>query len=807
MLAAVRQSLRTVARSPLTAATAILCLGAGMAATTGAFTVLNAIIRSELPGISDRGSLSRLIIEGNSRGRWVWLLAGSVRTLDRLQAHGPAITAVAGEGPVDVAIRTGDDTVSVSGAFVSGNYFAAMGTQPRLGRLLGPADDVPDGEAAVIGAALWRRQFDGSPDVLGRVLIIGGRQFRVVGVAPERFAGLELADIDSAVNDRQIWLPLALAASWPGVDRETFLKIAVRHAPGLSREEAARDLNQLAGTIDAPMFDGKPAAIRFTLREHGYGPREWTLETASIATAFLIPPFIVLAIACANVANLRLARATARSHELAVRLSLGATRGQVVRLLLLESTLLTVASAAMAWLLTRVVLARFGSFFPMTVAPDLVVLGFVILVTGFVLLASGLAPAWRVARKLQASGLRQTAQAGGLAHSRLRNVLVGAQVALSIGLLTIGALSLRTLGAAADRTTEVARQLVVAHVNLAQAGYDAPAALRFGDALLERLRSDGRVRHAGMADVRLFTEREEFYLLAGDADSARRFATVALVTPDWFGAAGLRSLSGRLFTEADRATPVAVINESLARALGAAGERTIGASLRTTGRTTGFQRDTPVPLTADIIGIVSDAVRAPDRIRPVPTIYLPLGLNPTLTPTLYVRTERPEQLVPAVRQAITDLDPRAPWSQIQTGADVVAQETTPIRYFANVMGSLGLLALVLATAGLYAVTLYTTSLRTREIGIRVAIGAQQRDVIGLILRQALTVVGIGCVVGLILVVPIAFTMQSLFVGVSPVDPLSLVPTVALLLAAALAAAIMPALRASRIDPVRALRHD
>ena len=803
MLAGLRQSLRTVVRAPLSAATAILCLGAGMAATTSAFAVMNGILRGELPGISDRGSLSRLFIEVNWRGQWVGLVRASVRDFEALQAHGPAVSAVAGEGPVNIAIRTDGATVSVTGAFVSGNYFAAMGTQPRLGRLIGPADDVPDAQVAVIGAALWRRQFDDSPDVLGRVLIVGGRQFRVIGVAPERFTGLELADIDKAVDERQIWLPLSLAASWPGVDRSTFLKIAVRHAPGVSRDDAARDLNGLVGTLEPPMIVGKPAPFRVALREHGYGPRQWDLEAATIAGAFLIPPFVVLAIACANVANLRLARATARMHELAVRLSLGATRGQVVRLLVLESALLTAASAGVAWLLTRLVLAQFGDFFPMPVSPDLVVLAFVIVVAGVAVLASGLWPAWRVASALQASGLRQTAQSGGLGHSRLRNVLVGAQVALSIGLLTIGALSLRTLVAAGDRAAETTRDLVVANINLEQAGYDAPAALRFGDALLERLQSDARVQHAGLADVRLFLEREQFYSRPGEADSTRRFAMVAFVTPDWFGAAGLRPLSGRLFTTTDRTAQVAVINETLARALESAGGPAVGATLRTTG----FNANSPAPVTATVIGIVTDAVRRPNQIRPQPAVYLPLGLNPSLTPTLYVRTANADQLVAAIRQVVSDIAPQAPWAQIQTGADVLAQETTEIRYFANAMGGLGLLALVLATAGLYAVTLYVTSLRTREIGIRVAIGAQQRDVISLILRQALTVVGTGCVVGLMLVVPIAFTMQSLFVGVSPVDPLSLGPTVALLLAAGLAAAILPALRASRIDPVRALKHE
>ena len=804
MLAGLRQSLRTVARAPLTAATAILCLAAGMAATTSAFAILNGIVRSELPGINDRGSLSRFVIEGNWHGQWVGLVGASVRNFEDLQAHGPAVSAVAAEGPVDVAIRTDGDTVSVSGVLVSGNYFAAMGTEPHLGRLIGPADDVPDAQVAVIGAALWRRQFDRSPEVLGRALIIGGRQFRVIGVAPDRFTGLELADFGATRDDRQIWLPLSLAASWPGVDRNSFLRIAVRHAPGVSRDDAARDLNQLVGTLEPPMFDGKPAPFRIALREHRYGPRRgWDLEMTVIAATFLIPPFVVLAIACANVANLRLARATSRMHELAVRLSLGATRGQVVRLLVLESALLTAASAGVAWLLTRLVLAQFGDFFPMPVSPDLVVLAFVIVVAGGAVLASGLWPAWRVARALQASGLRQTAQSGGLGHSRFRNVLVGAQVALSIGLLTIGALSLRTLAAAGDRAAETTRDLVVANINLEQAGYDAPAALRFGDALLERLQADSRVQHAGISDARLFREREQLYSRPGEADSVRRVATVAFVTPDWFGAAGVRALSGRLFTTRDRAAPVAVINETLARTLESAGSLTVGATLRTTG----FNVKSPAPVTADVIGIVTDAVRAPNRIRPQPAIYLPLGLNPALTSTLYVRTASPEQLVAAVRQTVTDIEPRTPWSQIQTGADVLAQETTEIRYFANAMGGLGLLALVLATAGLYAVTLYVTSLRTREIGIRVAIGAQQGDVIRLIMRQALTVVGIGCAVGLMLVVPIAFTMQSLFVGVSPVDPLSLGPTVALLLAAGLAAAILPALRASRIDPVRALKHE
>jgi predicted permease len=803
MLSGLRQGLRSLARSPLPVAMSILCLGLGMASTVVAFSIMNGLTSGDVPGISDRRTFSRVVLEMNWRGEtWVGLVGSSARNFQRLQAHGPEITAVAAEAEQRFALRTGDDSVSVTGAFVSGNYFNALGTTPQLGRLLGPPDDTVDADAAVIGGALWRRHFGGSPDVLGQVLTINGRRFRVVGVAPDRFTGLELADIGTDVDDRQIWLPLALSTSWSGVDRDRFLRLAVRHASGVSREQAAQALNAIA--LEPHTAAGKPYPTRVALREHGYGPREMDLEAVAVMVAFLLPPFVVLAIACANVANFQLARAMSRIRDLAVRMSLGASPGQVVRLLALESAMLTAASAFVAWVTTELVLRRFAAFFPMAVAPDLTVAVFVVIVGVGTLFLSGVVPAWRVARALRRSGLRLTAQAGGRSHTRLRHALVGAQVALSIGLLTIGALSVRTLMEAHDRTAAVTDGLLIADFDLEQLGYDGRAATRFADALLERLRADARIEHAGVANARLFVEHEELYTRPGEAETNRQVAFVTEATPGWFDAMRIRMRRGRPLTDADRNTPVGVVNETLARRLEAGGGPAVGSSLRVRG----FNHPAPREATfVEIVGVVSDAVGPPDRAGVRPAVYLPLPAETTLQPTLVVRSDNPERLIADVRRAVAQTEPRVPWAQIETGSSVLARQMSPVRYFALAIGGLGLLALVFATAGLYGVMLYATTLRTREIGIRIAVGAQQLDVVRLILRQALTVVCLGIVAGLILVVPISFTMRSLFVGVSPADPWSLGPTVLLLLGAGLIAAMLPALRASRIDPVRALKHD
>jgi predicted permease len=743
-------------------------------------------------------------MEANFGGSgWNWLVGHSLRNLERLQAHGPWVSAIGAEVAQSFAVRAETDTVSVAGAFVSGHYFAALGTQPKLGRLIGPLDDRTDTDAAVIGTGLWRRLFDDSPTVLGQTVTVLGRRFRVIGVAPDRFNGLARTDLDEGGDDQQIWLPLTVARGWPGVDLESALRIAVRHAPGIDRDHVQRELNGLAGTLDPPTSRGQARPFRLALREHGYGPTRWNAEAIRSAVVFLLPFLAVLVIACANVANLRLASATARVRELAVRFALGGTRSQIVRLLAAESAVLTAGAALLAWLLTRFVLFWLGRFFPMSLAPDLMVAAFVVAVSVGVLFLSGIAPAWRVTVRVQASGLRETTQSGGRAHSRLRNALVAVQVAVSIGLLVITAMSVRTITGAIHRTADLTDGLLQTTIHLEDVGYDGPAATRFAQTLLERLRADRRVTRAAISSAPILTEREEFYARPGDTGTTRRFAFVTRATPGWLDILQVRTLAGRLLTEADRGMPVAVVNETMARALAPDAGSALGMPVRITG----FQSGSAPPATVTIVGIVTDAVRPPSRAGLRPAVYLPLSDEAPLVQTLALRTSDPERLFSEVRRLITEVEPRAPVAFLESGSAVLARETRPIRLFAWGFGTLGALALLLATAGLYAVCLYVTTLRTREIGIRVAIGARQNDVIGLIVRQALRVVGLGIVTGLVLVIPIASAMRALFVGVSPIDPLSLGPTVLILLLAGLAAAVIPALRASRIDPVVALRQE
>jgi predicted permease len=772
-----------------------------MATAVSAFSILNGMLTSELPGIKDRATLSRAYVEEQTRRAVVPVHIVSLANFTRLEQLSPLVGAVAGECAQTFAVRTAADTVSAYGAFVSADYFAVLGTEPLFGRLLTPQDNRADADTIVVGATFWRRHLGGERDAVGRTLFIAGRAFRVVGVAPDRFTGLDLAGVgDADESSGQIWIPLPLVTSWPGAASTPLLTVVVRSAAGATREEAARELTRL---VTASESTTGQVARGIRLREYGYGPNESTAETLTVVGAFLLPPLIVLAIACANVANLRLARATSRVRELAVRISLGATRGRIVRLLAIEAAVLTAAAALVAWALTRIVLIQFGGLFPVSVSPDLAVALFTALISVGVVFFSGVAPAWRVARALQRSGLRQTAQAGGIAQSRLRNVLVGAQVALSLGLLVIGALSARTAIGVIDRTAAATDPLVMADIDLTQIGYDVAAASRFADTVLERLSSDGRIQAAGFTDRGLFRRRERLYTRAGEPDAMGRTTHVAHVTPGWFGAMGLHAVSGRLFTTADRRSPVVVVNETLARALEAAGGPAVGASLAVRG----LARQPKAPYVVSVIGIVPDAARAPDRPTPDPAIYVPLQTESALSPILFVRTADPARLIPDLRRLLTDIEPRAPWAWFETGPERLAREMSPIRYFAMAVGSLGLLALALATAGLYAVTLFATSLRTREIGIRMAIGARQADVVRLVLRQSLIVVGIGAGAGLLIAIPAAIFMRALFVGISPLDPLALGPAVVTLLVAAIAAAALPALRASRVDPVQALRQE
>ena len=818
-IADLKYAVRGLRRAPGHVLTVTLCLGAALIACLSVFSLVNTALYGDIPGIADRQHLGALFISsdihlddrhmGSRFGRG----AVSAAEYDVIHKHGPGVAGVAGEGRLNLAIRLPDgEVISVIGAFVSGNYFDVLESSAVRGRLLGPADDSPAATAIVISHRLWQRQLGGLDTFSQEPVLVGGRPLTIVGIAPDGFLGLEAATPVYVDDNRRevsvdVWLPMPLAATWPGVKAErseaafqprgtvTF-RMVVRPAPGLSLGDAQRDLQASTSRLDGllPQYRNNRAVVR----PFGRGYHETDVLVLAFVSMLLAAPMLVLIIACANVANLRLARFVSQQRELAVRLSLGGTRVQVLRLLVIETAALAGLAAFVGWVGATLVLWQFGSFLPGGAQMDYRVFAFGVALVVIAIGLSGVLPGWLTTKRLAVAAVRQTAQAGGLGHARLRHSLVVVQVALSVVLLLAGALFTRAVQSMAGAVPAQIGDLLVADLDLSQLEKQPAEIRRFLDALLQRLGPDGRAQHIAVANIDMYGHasrasrvgNETQYLRPGDGPAAQNFARIGHVTPAWFDAMGLSLLSGRTF-RADEAGPVAVVNRTFAGRFDG-GRSTVGQVLQIRP----FDRTQP-PYDVQIIGVVSDAPKQPDRTTAQPAIYLPLREATGTGFSLYVRAADTDSLIRDYRRTVSDLDSRAPWAHFETATSRLARDTDPFRYLARSVAALGVLALFLAVAGLYAVTAYLVSLRTHEIGIRVAIGAGPRDVTKLVLRQAFLLVTIGVAAGFAIALPLSYVAREMFVGVSPFDPLAVLLTVGLLLTTALLASAMPARRAAK----------
>jgi predicted permease len=492
------------------------------------------------------------------------------------------------------------------------------------------------------------------------------------------------------------------------------------------------------------------------------GPGDVPLDIAIMLSLFLFVPLAVLAIGCANVANLQLARATARAREISVRLALGASRAAVVSLLVTEAGVLAVLAGLVGLAATLVILKSIGAFVPLALGIDWRVLAFASTLVAAVVVLAGLAPAWLATRHAVGISQRQTAQAGGLGHSRLRRGLVGLQVALSLVLLVIGGLFGRSLQAMYEEAPAVVQELLAADVRFGEAGFNEADRARLLYELTTRLGGDGRIRGvaaAGRGVMRfqpVLEERRESVVRA-------RF-----VTPSWFQIMDVRPLAGRVVNDADESTGVVVNRQFAQNLLSPPGpgprdvvdvQTAVGQSLRVR------ESETDTPRLVRIVGVVPNAPRPPDP-HDDPAVYLLMPAAPPASLSVVVRTPNPEVMLPELRRTLSTIEPRLPWAELTTGQAMFARDVSPIRYLVLAVGGLGTVALLLAAAGLYAVMSYSVLLRRHEIGVRMAIGARPVDVTRLVLGQSLRLTAIG-----------------------------------------LAAGALPARRAARIDPVRALRQD
>jgi predicted permease len=808
------QTIRVLRREPWHVVAVALCLGVGITAAVTTFSVINSLLYGAIPGVADRSTLSELYLR--ETGRMAHFKSVSIDDHAVLAANTPAgvsltaSTDIRARGNrVNLALRLGGDSVPIVGQFVAGNFFDVLGTTAARGRLIAAADDRLDNYVAVIGHEFWRTNLGASADVVGSTLTISGQAVRIIGVAPPRFSGGILREADEGAAP-ELWLPLSLASSWPG-ESQGFVTVLVRQQPGTSRATAEASLGPIVRQL--PMRRGIDS-MRPLLRPIGHGRDGTSAQLAIAIVLVMAAPIIVVLIGCANVANLRLARATARTRELAVRLSLGATRGQLARLQLLEAAVLTAVATLAGWIGAQLLITLaspiFESVLPMTPSLDLRVLAFAAALMLLVVIASGYGPAWLTTRRLVVQGLRESPQAGGRAHGRLRHGLVAIQVALSLVLLVVAALFGRSLQTIAGSPPALYRELVIARVDPARLDRDPTGAARLASAITDRLRADRRVLAAGVCDAGLFENLgfEAGYRRPGEDDRAWRIARMVDVSPDWFRALDLSTVAGRTFTGTESASPIAVVNETMAAALVSSGAP-IGMSIEIQKHAS---RTEPFPVVR-IAGVVSDAPMRPGTERPERVIYLPFtGDRPTAAGaarpfTLFVRSNDAAGLMRDLRRVITEVEPRAPWTKVDTAMSLVAEETTPVRVVAGSLGSLGAVALTLAATGLYAVMAYVVALRTREIGIRMALGARPGDVLRLVLRQTLRLTVAGLTAGLLVSIPTAYALRGMLEGVSFIDPLSILPAVSLLIVVGLLAAVIPARRAAAVDPVAALRSD
>jgi predicted permease len=715
------------------------------------------------------------------------------------------------------SVSAGAEPERLRGQIVSGNYFQVLGTPMRLGRPLTADDDrIPGAHpVVVISHELWQRRFESNPAAIGRRLIINGAPFTVVGVAPERFNG----PTHSERND--LWVPIMMHArvypQWPDLlaRRGTWWLQAIgRLGPTAGPQQAnaavAAIAAQIARTDSASHTD--VTARLFAVRS-GIEPGEGA-DVVPIAWLASAVTGLILLIACANVANLLLSRAVARRREIGVRLSLGAGRWRIVRQLITESMVLSTAAGALGLLLaawgTDLLAAQVPA--PLDVSIDPRVLAFAgatVVATG---LLFGLVPALHGTETGVVSALKESTTGHGPRRSRLQGGFVVAQISLSLVLLATAGLFLHSLRKAAqvqvgfDATTQV----LAASFDLGLQGYSAQRADAFVREIVARastlpgVEAVSVTNQVPMADRVIGAE----VTLEGDGGRPRRFGEGggmevlhSTVREGFFQTIGIPLVRGRDFTARDdgSAEPVVIVSEDFARRAWA-GADPLGRRLSVAG---------PAGAYRTVVGVVREALIAGvhERVRPV--VYVPQRQTPSaLDLTLLVRSANDARpLADAIRRALRALDPHLPVYDVRTLAQYRSLRMAETRLGSGLLGIFGGLALLLATVGVYAVMAFSVSQRTREVGVRIALGAMQRQVVHLFVGEGMRLIAIGIGIGLVMAVAVAKVLSSTFFGITPADALTFGAVATLLGAVALAACWIPARRAARVEPMRALRSD
>ena len=815
MIADLRFAVRMLIKYPAFSIVAFLALVLGIGANTTVFGIINALLLRPLPvGHSER-VVKVFTTDNHIPGK----LSMSYLNFQDYAKQNTAFSSMAAYTFAGMGMTRGTDTLNVVGLLVSGNYFDLLQVKPHLGRTFLPEEDAtPNGHPVVVlGYSFWKK-LGADPAIVGSPITLNGHSFTVIGVVPAAFTGVDVG------FSPDLWVPISMH-QWvrPGADfwfesrRALLLNIIARLKPGVTMSEAQAQMRTIAKQLEQAYPDvNKERSIALMSLEAAKsqglaGPTNENLAR-DVSLLLLVASASILLIACANVANLLLARSTARQREMAVRLALGAGRGRIVRQLLTESILLGVIGGAggviLAYCLGDVLIALLPPTpFPITLNPQpdwrVLIFSFVVAVLSGVIF--GLAPALQMARWNLNQGLRERASTGGGAVTRLnlRSLLVVAQIAVSLLLLIGSGLFLKSFyEAQAINPGFRTDNLNLVTINPVLARYDTDRALQVVRAILDQIRHDPRVAGADVNNwVPLQGGEARTIVIDGrdpNDEHNRRFANYSPITPGYFQTMGIHLLRGRNFTQQDaekNAAPVAIIDETMAKQFWP-NEDALGRRFR-------FMID-KAPI--EVIGIARDSKATTLGEVPVPMVYWPLKEITDAGITLFVHTTgAPSVMLSQIRQIVRDVDVHIPITYEKTIRDHMAIALWPSWMGAMLLGSLGLLAFILASMGVYGVMAYSVSQRTRELGIRMALGAQTSQVIQLVLRQGMFLAAIGLVFGLFAAFGSTRLAGSLLYGVNPSDPVIFIGVTSLLAFAAFAACYFPARRALKINPVIALR--
>jgi predicted permease len=827
---------RRLFKAPFVTSVAILSLALGIGANAAIFSLFHAMLLQPLP-VPSPHELVNLAAPGPKPGSQSCNQAGSCeevfsypmfRDLQKVQT---VFTGIAAHRLFGANLAFRNQTLNGEGVMVSGSYFPVLGIQPALGRLLSPQDDQKLGESLVVvlSHAYWTERFDRSPNVVNDTLIVNGQHLTIVGVAPEGFHGTTLG------ARPQVYVPMTLRGLMnPGynqfhVRRNYWAYLFARTRPGITIDEARSQLNvqyhAIVNDVEAPLQKGMSDQTlgrfksKLLLMEDGArGQSSVDREATTPLYLLMGVTGMVLLIACANIANLLLARAAARSSEMAIRLSIGAKRKQLIGQLLTESCVLAFFGGIAGLLVARWTLdVIFGLLPPeaatnLEVRIDTPVILFALVVTLGTGLLFGIFPAWHSTRPDLLPLLKgQAGQPGGGRSAQwFRATLATAQIAISMALLACAGLFTKSLVnvSRVDLGIKI-DNLATFGVSPEMNGYSAERSKQLFERLEDELAAQPGVVGVTAAQVPALAGSNwgsdvavQGFKSGPDIDSNSRFNQVS---PDYFKTMGIPMLVGREFRRSDRlgAPKVAIINEAFAKKFNLGNDAV--------GKRMGTGRGNQSELDMEIVGLVKDAKYSEVKDAVPPIFFQPYRQDDNVgNLTFYVRTAAgPEQILQTVRRVVASVDPNLPIENLRTMPDQVRQNVFMDRMITTLSSGFAIVATILAAVGLYGVLAYTVTQRTREIGLRMALGAAPGRVRVMVLRQVGIMTLIGGVIGLFAAMWAgkAARGSEILYQIEGYDPLVLGASTVLLAAVAMAAGFIPAHRASKVDPMRALRYE